>query len=163
MGQFKSRKPNRLKDFDYSVEGVYYITICTFERREYFGFIENDKVILNDFGNIAKQRWSDLPDHHNVTIDSFIIMPNHVHGVIIINNIVGAGPARPSKKNNLSTIIGSYKSGVTRQINKTNNVGFKWQRSFYDHIVRTDESLYKIREYITNNPLNWHMDKNNIW
>ena len=163
MGEFKSRKPNRLKEYDYSKEGCYYVTICTGERREYFGRIENDKMILNNIGDVAKKKWEELPKYHNVELVSFVIMPNHMHGVIIINDIVGAGPARPSKKNNLSSIIGSYKSGVTRQINKINSAGFQWQRSFYDHIVRTDESLYKIRDYIVNNPINWDVDKNNIW
>jgi len=93
-------------------------------------------------------------------------MPNHIHGIIIINNPVGNRPACSSnkyqKRNNLSVIIGSYKSTVTKQINRINNNAFKWQKSFYDHIIRIDESLNKIREYIVNNPAKWDTDENNI-
>ncbi|MBL7073419.1 MAG: transposase [Candidatus Omnitrophica bacterium] len=118
-------------------------------------------MILNQYGNIAKNAWLDLPNHHdNIRLDEFTLMPNHVHGIIGIKNPVGVGPARPF--NNLSIIIGSYKSSVTKQINRLNNNAFKWQRSFYDHIIRTDESLYSIREYIINNPSKWDDDENNI-
>ena len=91
-------------------------------------------------------------------------LPNHIHGIIIINNIVGNGSARSSnnhKNNNLSVIIGSHKSTVTKQINRINDNTFKWQKSFYDHIIRNDESLNNIRTYIINNPATWNTDENN--
>jgi hypothetical protein len=93
-------------------------------------------------------------------------MPNHIHGIIIINNPVGNGPARSSKKyqkiDNLSTVIGSYKSTVSKQINQLNNIKLKWQKSFHDHVIRTGRSLRNIREYIANNILNWGAEENNI-
>ena len=93
-------------------------------------------------------------------------MPNHIHGIIVTNNPVGNGPARSfneyQKINNLSIVIRSYKSTVTKQINQINDNTFKWQKSFYDHIVRVDESLDNIRNYIFNNPKTWGMDENNI-
>ena len=92
-------------------------------------------------------------------------MPNHIHGVIIINNPVGNGHARSGNKNtnnNLSVIIGSFKSAVTKQINRLNEPPFKWQKSFHDHVIRIDESLHSIREYIVNNPSQWDNDEHNI-
>jgi REP element-mobilizing transposase RayT len=133
---------------------------------EFFGAIENNRMVLNEYGHIAKNAWLDLPNHHeNIKLDEFIIMPNHIHGIIDI--VVGARPASPSnnntKNNNLSIIIGSYKSTVTKQINRLNNNSFKWQRSFHDEVIRVSNlSLYNIRKYIRNNPANWKSDENNI-
>ena len=184
MKTLPKRKPTRLFGYDYSHAGYYYLTICTYKKYEYFGEIENNKMILNQYGQIASNAWLDLPNHHrNIELDEFVIMPNHIHSLI---TAVGAGPARPvdnktrpvdnktrpvdnktrpvdNKTNNLSTVIGSYKSSVTRQINKICPNNFKWQRSFYDCIVRTsNHSLYAIREYIIDNPANWDRDENNI-
>ncbi len=102
-------------------------------------------------------------------------MPNHIHGILIINKPVGTAPTKEgceagialssnknTKNNNLSIIIGSFKSAVTRQINQIDNNKFKWQRSFHDHIIRTNDSLHNIREYIVNNPKTWDNDEHNI-
>jgi len=174
MKQFKSRKQNRLNNYDYSNNGYYFVTICTYNREYIFGEVVNDKMILNPCGNITKKSWQDLPNHHiGIELDQFIIMPNHIHGIIIINNPVGNGPPSTGSgqvarsfnnhtNNNLSIIIGSYKSTVTKQINRLNKNTFKWQKSFHDHIVRVDESLNNIRNYIINNPKTWPLDENNI-
>ncbi len=117
-----------------------------------------------------------IPNHFNdIELDKFIIMPNHTHGIIIINKPVGTAPTKEgceagtalssnknTKSNNLSIIIGSFKSAVTKQINQINNNKFNWQRSFYDHIIRTNDSLNNIREYIVNNPSTWDNDEHNI-
>jgi putative transposase len=167
MKEFKSRKPNRLKKYDYAINGYYYVTICTCDRQEIFGKVENTEMIINQYGEIAKNTWLQVPKHFkNIELDEFIIMPNHIHGIIIINNPVGTGHALSSmkniKNNNLSVIIGSFKSAASKQINQLNNINFKWQRSFYDHIIRTTHSLQNIREYIINNPKTWSSDENNI-
>jgi REP element-mobilizing transposase RayT len=163
MNKFPKRKPTRLKEYDYSQEGYYFVTICTYERFELFGAIESGEMILNRFGDIAQRAWWDLSNHHKVELDEFIIMPNHVHGIIIINNPVGNRPAcSVNKNNNLSVVIGSYKASVTRQINRINNDRFRWQKSFYDHIIRIENSLKNIRQYIVNNPKMWENDENNI-
>jgi len=119
--------------------------------------------IPNQYNNIVGAGLAST--RYNIKLDEFVIMPNHIHG--IINTVAGAGPARPfnknTKNNNLSIIIGSYKSTVTKQINRLNNNSFKWQRSFHDEIIRTsNRSLYNARKYIINNPTNWEMDENNI-
>ncbi|MCK5492698.1 MAG: hypothetical protein KAJ14_06290 [Candidatus Omnitrophica bacterium] len=167
MKQCKYRKQNRSIGYDYSANGYYSITICTQKREYIFGDIVSNEMLLNQYGDIVKNSWLDLPNHHmGIELDQFIIMPNHIHGIIIINNPVGNGPARSSNNhinNNLSVIIGSYKSTVTKQINRINDNTFKWQKSFYDHIVRIDKSLSRIRGYIINNPKNWELDENNIF
>jgi len=174
MKQFKSRKLNRLKDYDYSLNGYYYITICAYNRQEIFGTIENDDIKINEYGRIVKNTWHQIPQHfQNIELDKFIIMPNHIHGIIIINNpclvgrqAVGTGHAlsynKNTKNNNLSVIIGSFKSAASKQINQLNNISFKWQRSFHDHIIRTTHSLRNIREYIINNHKTWDIDEHNI-
>ena len=161
MNNYPKRKPSRLKEYDYSQSGYYYVTICTQNHEYIFGEVENNGMVLSQCGHIAKESWLDLPSHHkNIQLDEFVIMPNHLHGIIIINNPVGNWPA--CSANNLSIIIGLYKSTVTKQINRIINNGFSWQKSFYDHIIRTGESLNNIREYIANNPLNWNTDENNL-
>ncbi|MDD4294154.1 MAG: transposase [Candidatus Omnitrophica bacterium] len=167
MDIFHKRKDLRLKNFDYSNNGYYSITICTKNRQNIFGEIINRGMVLNDMGDIVRNTWMDLPNHHaNIQLDEFVVMPNHVHGIIIINNSVGNRPAcsfiECQKTNNLSIMIGSFKSTVSRKINKLNKSEFKWQKSFYDQIIRTDESLDNIRKYIVDNPFNWDVDKNNI-
>lgn len=143
------------------------MTICTYNREYLFGDVLKGEMVLNQFGCITQDSWQDMPNHHkNIELDKFIVMPNHIHGIIIINNPVGNGPARSfnkyQKTDNLSIIIGSYKSTVTKQINRINNNQFKWQKSFHDHIIRSDKSLQNIQEYIVNNPKTWDNDENNI-
>ncbi|MFH1645471.1 MAG: transposase [Candidatus Omnitrophota bacterium] len=165
MNEFSKRKAVRFDGYDYSKPGYYYVTICTYNRERFFGHIKNGYMVLNDYGKIAKNVWLKIPNHFfNIGLDEYVIMPNHIHGIIIIDEFVGDGHARPDYRNksNLSVIIGSYKSAVSKQIHQLNEISFKWQRFFYDHIIRTDESLNKIREYIINNPINWANDKNNL-
>lgn len=167
MDKFPKRKSTRLKEYDYSAPGHYFVTICIQDRIEKFGTIIDDKMVLNESGKIVKNTWIEIPIHFNdIVLDRYIIMPNHIHG-IIINNPVGNGHARSvnknTKNNNLSIIIGSFKSAATKRINQSNNLSpFKWQKSFYDHIIRIDKSLNKIREYIINNPATWDNDEHNI-
>jgi len=90
----KDRKLNRLKAYDYSKSGYYFVTICVHNRMEWFGEVENEEMHLNTFGEIANQCWNDLPNHYsNCLLDAFVIMPNHIHGIMVIDNknIVGNG------------------------------------------------------------------------
>ena len=183
------RKLNRFSDYDYNLPGYYFITICTQNKLEYFGQVENQKMILNQYGKIAGKFWADIPKHYqNVAINEFIIMPNHIHGIIEIknNNVIGAinvgtghcpvqgaglnnrtghcpVPTRANEKNYglISKIINSYKNVVIKQIRQQfNDYEFQWQRSFYDHVILDDEGLYNIREYIINNPIVYKINKN---
>ena len=173
------RRSIRLKGRDYSQEGYYFVTICTKNKIECFGKIINGRMVLNEHGGIVNQCWHDLPNHyHNCRLDEFTIMPNHIHGIVIIDNsdtemnsvvgtgcVVGTGlkPVPTGiKQYSLSEIIRGLKTFSSRKINEQNpNLTFRWQKSFYDHIIRNEKSLDKIREYIRNNPPQWELDKNN--
>lgn len=157
----KERKLNRLKDYDYSQDGYYFITICTKNKEHFFGDISNGEVSTNAIGKAVNLCWNDIPKHFPfVQLDEFIIMPNHIHGIIIINNVGNENLRSPSKIS-LSSIIKGFKIGVTKWCNKNDHEYFEWQKSFYDHIIRDEKSLDNIREYIRNNPLKWETDKNN--
>ncbi len=170
------RKKNRLTRYNYSLPGAYFVTICVSQMRELLGEIVDKKVILNEFGEIVKEIWENIPKHFkNIILDEWVIMPNHLHGILIIyyNN------EREIKDRNeelndysyllqknkrsqmyLPKVINGFKGAVTRIINqKFPNNEFTWQKSFYDHIIRNDKAIKKIREYIYNNPLNWKMDQ----
>lgn len=162
----------RLRDYDYSSGGYYFVTICTYGRICYFGDIRDCVVSLSPVGETAHQYWDDIPNHFdNVDIDEFVIMPNHVHGIIIINDdSVGARHGMPlhqtnkfgvSIPNSLSVIVNQYKSSVTRWCNQ-NTHPFVWQRNYHEHIIRNDADLDRIRGYIINNPINWKNDEDFI-
>ena len=162
------RHLTRLKEYDYSQPGGYFITICTKNRSCLFGVVDNDRVILNRYGEIIQISWLALPEHyHNVELDVFVIMPNHIHGIIFLTD-VGAGlkPAptvSPGYCHPLPEIIRAFKTFSSRQINKFRNMPGTsvWQRNYYEHVIRKDESLDKIREYIVTNPLRWALDRDN--
>lgn len=152
MSLYKNRyriESIRLKNWDYSKSGWYYVTICTKNRERIFGNILNKQMILNKKGEIARNCWDDLVNHYfNIKLDEYIIMPNHVHGIIAITNPVSA------KQHSLSEIIRGFKTFSARKINKLyNRSGIPlWQPRFYEHIIRTNNDLSRIRKYIRNNP-----------
>jgi len=163
------RKKNRLPEYDYSQVGYYFITICTKDRECYFGKIKNGKMNLNEIGKLSRKYWKEIPKHFPfVELDEYVVMPNHIHGIIIIDNDnnVGDNHGCPLQNRNmelLPKIISQYKSSVTRQIRKQFDYYiFAWQKSFYDHIIRNEKSLFKIQNYIIYNPLKWDLEKNNI-
>ena len=167
----------RLKNYDYSQNGAYFITICTQNRECLFGNIVDDKMRLNEFGEIACDAWKWLGEqYHYVALDSFVIMPNHLHGVIIIDNCRGGSRIAPTmrtaptangmeKRKPLGRLIGAFKTVSAKHINQLRNTPSQpiWQRNYYDHIIHNNESLERIRNYIVNNPLNWKYGKSNIF
>jgi putative transposase len=158
----------RLREYDYSQTGAYFVTICVKNRKCLLGEIFGGDMRLSHYGEIAGQSWLDLPNHYrHVELDVFAIMPNHLHGIVLLTE-VGAGlkPA-PTKsmvrKQALSEIVRAFKTFSSQRINKLREMSGNlfWQRSFYDHVIRDDESLHRIREYIINNPLRWELDQEN--
>jgi len=143
------RRSIRLKGYDYSQNGAYFITICNQNRECLFGEIIGQKMILNDVGKMIDYQWNELQNKfNNIQLDEYIVMPNHFHGIII------------------GKIIGAFKSITTHEyikgVKKYNWPSFNnaiWQRNYYEHIIRHEESLNKIREYIINNPMNWINDE----
>ena len=160
----------RLDDCDYTQEGIYFVTICIKDHKSFFGRIEEGKVILNDVGKMAEKCWKEIPKHFPDTVlGTFVIMPNHIHGIICIqthsNASVGNEKIRSlrpkwygAKPRSLSSIIRGFKIGVTKWCRQNNHEYFAWQKSFYDHIVRNDKELEKIHEYIIFNPEKWELD-----
>jgi putative transposase len=163
----RERKRNRLKDYNYSQEGYYFVTICTKDREEWFGNIEQESVNLSRYGKIAHDFWVGIPTHfENVAIDELSVMPNHMHGILIIEgDMVGNAYMRSLQNRTnmlLSKIIQQYKASVTRKINSLEGgLHFGWQKSFYDHVIRNDRSLDNLRQYIINNSLKWELDIEN--
>ncbi|MFH1360387.1 MAG: transposase [Candidatus Omnitrophota bacterium] len=161
----KNRKRNRLKNYDYAQAGYYFVTVCAQNREECFGKIVDSQMILNSCGAIAQTCWFDLPNHyHHCGLDEFIIMPNHIHGIVMIKNDVGTGfkPVPTYRRHSLSEIIRGFKTFSSKKINASGRkIRFHWQRSFYDSIIRNKKSLNTIREYMRNNPLRWEFDRNN--
>ena len=151
----------RLKDWDYSSAWWYYVTINTKDHKEFFGEIVDGKMKLNSLGLICEDIWKSIPQHYKlVELDYHVIMPNHVHGIIILNPVeTGHAPSLPKSTNTLSNIVGSFKSAVTKSIRENGHKIFAWQPRFYDRIIRNEKELFRIRKYIEQNPLRWGIDK----
>lgn len=170
---FQSRRHSlRLPDYDYTAMGAYFVTICTKKRRNLFGEIEQNVMVLNTVGKIVQEELLHLSTLRNdLEIDQFIVMPNHLHAILFITGAIkGTASRAPTLSNfgkpvsgSLSSIIGGFKSGITRRINRMENLfrGELWQRGFFEHVIRNDESLERIREYILTNPLRWDLDREN--
>lgn len=142
---FYSRKSARIPNFDYSSCNYYFVTICTGNRRCIFG----SPNILNRYGKIAEEEILKIPSHYEgVIIDKYVVMPNHVHMIVILEN----------GNYNLNQIIAQYKSGVTRWIRKCMPDVAVWQRSYHDHVIRNQAAYEKIWLYIEANPKNWDQD-----
>jgi len=177
----KYRIPSaRLQNWDYRWAGAYFITICTQNREYYFGDIINGKMQLSNIGVIADILWHEIKNHaQNVELGEFIVMPNHIHGILILNNNYDAdneindndndNDAVANEKNELmskispkqhsiSSIIRSYKSAVSKHAHRL-GYGLEWQTRFHEHIIRDDKSYQTIKQYIINNPSKWNDDK----
>jgi len=169
------RRSIRLKEYDYSQAGGYYITICSYSGKCIFGDIVNDQMILKELGKIVRNEWLKTERiRENVELDAFMVMPNHFHGIIILTDngrsfkeldIVGAYGDTPlqSPSKTIGAIVRGFKSATTKQINQFRNApGLSvWQRNYYEHIIRNENDLNRIREYIINNPLKWELDDEN--
>ncbi|MGE5329221.1 MAG: transposase [Deltaproteobacteria bacterium] len=160
------RRSIRLKGFDYSSGNSYFITICTKNRENYFGTVgARHWLALNEFGEMVKEGIKTIPlIYSNVSLDEFVIMPNHLHAIIMINQLIKTGRAdvSPLQKINSKTIgriVGQFKSSMTKEMYTKGLHGFAWQRNYYEHIIRNTEELNKIREYIIRNPFNWDQDE----
>ncbi len=159
----------RLKGWDYSSNGAYYITICVKNRKCVFGKKTNGKLILSDLGKTAENCWREIPRHFPfVNLDEFVIMPNHIHGIIIIEKTSQQShepntPHEPAsnfgpQSKNIASIIRGFKIGVTKYA-VINNISFEWQGRYYDHIIRDENDLNRIRKYIIENPSKWETDE----
>jgi REP element-mobilizing transposase RayT len=164
------RRSIRLKGYDYSQAGAYFVTVCTHNREYLFGNVVNDETVLSRYGKIVENVWYNLTNHYlNIKLDASVVMPNHIHGIIILMEMdnVGAGfkpaPTDLTKYYPLSEIIRAFKTFSARHVNELRiTPGIPvWQRNYHEHIVRNENELNRIREYIVNNPLQWQFDREN--
>ncbi len=184
------RKSIRLSNWDYSSEGIYFITICCFENKRFFGEIIDKIMILNELGKVASLFWKEIHEHFShVYLDEYVIMPNHIHGILILDysdvgtrhgvslhtnhygdvgschgmTLRGNGINKFSKpvKNSVSVIVNQYKSTLKRWCNKNGYEAFKWQSRFYDKIIWNENSMDEVRYYIRENPRHWKKDELN--
>lgn len=166
----------RLPRWDYGQAGYYFVTICTKDHKHFFGDVVSDDMLLSPIGEIVAQEWINTEIiRPNVRLDEWVIMPNHMHMIVIITHKVETprrGVSTPrhaqtmaaSKKwkaNTLGSIIGQFKGKCTRLIRAQGYSDFAWQTRFYDHIIRSEEALHKLRHYIAHNPMNWGQDREN--
>lgn len=162
----------RARWWNYGWNGAYFITICTKNRKHLFGEIVKNEMKLSHLGVISYVLWHEIPHHVPfVELGDFVVMPNHIHGILIIDKPVAQGHALALQdlqanrfqnigKETVSSIIGSYKSAVTKYANQL-GLESGWQIRFHDHIIRNDASYERISNYIVTNPENWDNDKFN--
>ncbi len=192
--KFHHRRSIRLQGYDYSQNGAYFITLCAQDRKPIFGKIVNNEMQLTPFGDIVRAEWLKTAEmRKNIEMDEFVVMPNHLHGIIVIDDGIGRG-AMPRAQdieestgtlqraptsaptpiierfgqptsNTIPTILRGFKAAVTKQINtiqinagKYNKPERIWQKNYYEHVIRNEVSLNKIREYIMSDPLHWKED-----
>jgi REP element-mobilizing transposase RayT len=158
----------RLPGYDYSQPGAYFVTVCTRNKECLLGEIKNGEVVLNEAGKTIQAEWVRTPSiRKGVLLDEFVIMPNHLHGIIVLANCRGVSQYAPTKFRSPSQTVGAiirgFKSTTTKQINVSRNNPnlLVWQRNYYEHIIRSEKSLEEIRKYIQNKPLNWELDEEN--
>lgn len=173
LKKYKDKKQYRYKNYDYTQNGFYFVTICTKDKKMFFGEIENGKIKLSDVGLIAEKFWLEIPSHFLfVKLHKFVIMPDHMHGIVEIDNGRNAPRRDPTEKcnfagihplvkNSLSSIINHFKGNVKRYCNKNNFGYFIWQSRFHDRIIRNEKELEGASQYIINNPSKWELEKNN--
>ena len=156
MIPFHNRRAARLKAYDYSSAGAYFVTICTAERASLFGDVEGGEMRLNDSGRAVQTTWDDLPNHyHHVELDAFVIMPNHIHGILVL--------AGKTDQHGLPEIVRGFKTFSARRVNEIRRARHVavWQRSYHDHVIRDVADLDRIRRYIADNPAGWALDAEN--
>ena len=157
----------RLQGFDYTREGAYFVTVCTRNRACLFGDVDLGEMRLNDAGRVVRAVLNELPDHYpHVALDAWVIMPNHAHVVVVLT---GAGlkpaptAATDTTRHGLSEIVRAFKTFSARRINAIHGTPGTpvWQRNYYEHIIRDDAALNRIRQYIMENPSRWPEDPEN--
>jgi putative transposase len=168
------RRSLRLLQYDYRQSGAYFVTICVQARKCLLGEIRDDRMCLNDLGQIVQECWLDVAQHFPcVELDEFAIMPNHKHSVLLIHNdvvrparsgaAIASGAATAPLRPTLGQVVAYFKYQSSKQINLARQTsGFRfWQRNYYEHVIRDESDLHVIRKYVVENPLKWELDREN--
>ncbi len=167
------RRSIRLKEYNYCQPGAYFVTVCTHNQECVFGDVIDGNMHLNECGQVVGKEWLKTFDiRKNLLLDKYIVMPNHFHGIIVITAGRGTLQRAPTLEqfgkpvsNSLPTIIRLLKSTTTKQINEWRKTPgmYLWQRNYYEHIIRNEDELNRVREYVANNSLQWQFDTENQW
>ena len=179
-GSSNHRRSIRLPGYDYSQAGAYFVTICTYNRRPLFGEIHDGEMHLNSPGRMVSAQWLQLPYRFtDLELGEFVIMPNHIHGILVITGrgeasseeisasanmlVTDASPLRPNGTvpGSIGATIQNFKSITSRKINKLSGKSKEpvWQRNYYEHVIRDETDYQAIHDYILSNPLNWEKDE----
>ena len=159
-----------MSGYDYTQAGAYFVTVCAAGRESLFGQIENGHMQLNESGRIVQATWEMLPDHYShMRLDALVVMPNHIHGIVIIvetptsTSAVGARFKPAPTRHALPEIVRALKTFSARRINEQRGTPGTpvWQRNYYEHVIRSDDNLLRIRQYIADNPARWAEDPEN--
>ncbi|HEX9987484.1 MAG TPA: transposase [Chloroflexia bacterium] len=168
------RHSTRLKGYDYAQAGAYFITIVTQGRESFLGQVLDGEVKLHMAGDLVAQQWYELPNRFpNIETDEFVVMPNHIHGIIVIHsssvNSYSSEPgtnavaiSKVETSVTLGNVVRAFKAVTTQLIRKSGLVEFGWQRNYHDHIIRNEHEMDNIRAYILYNPANWAQDEENL-
>jgi len=168
----------RLAGYDYTQAGAYFVTMCAYGRECIFGHVSGEHMILNQLGRIVQEEWVRSGElRAEIELDVHVVMPNHVHGIVVINpedDVVkkarlrkghqdssGSSQQKGMMKRSLGSFIAGFKSAVTKRSKALSDQSQQsvWQQNYYDHIIRNDDDLIRVREYIINNPAHWHKDR----
>lgn len=163
-----NRRTIRMPKWDYAASGCYFITICTWRHRWTLASVRRKQMHLTELGRIVDETWNALPRHfRGVTLDEFVVMPNHIHGIVTIENsrpifarIAGVETRMHTPSGSLGAVIRSFKGNATRLIRKRfPEIGEVWKRNYYERIVGDEPALKSIRRYIAANPRKWIWEK----
>ena len=162
--EYKNRKHLRLQEYDYNTQGAYFLTFCTYNRKNTLSRIvgaihESPKSVLTRQGQIVDEIIQSIPQHIGVTLDRYVIMPNHIHLVLVIEEEPRAIHESPLRKRSaISNAIGYIKMNASKRIHQDYGNTQVWQRGFYDHVIRNERDYLEIAKYIEENPLRWQLD-----
>ncbi len=167
------RRSIHLPEYDYTIPGAYFVTLCTQDRRPIFGDVMDGCMRLNEAGRMVQAVWEELPARYScVRTDAFIIMPNHVHGIIVLADGPVVSPGHvgeglkpsPTQRHGLPEIVRAFKTFSARSVNAIRRSPGRpvWQRGYYERVVRRCEDINRIRAYILDNPRRWELDRDNI-
>ena len=164
------RRSIRMSGYDYAEEGAYFVTVVTHQRECLFGGIADGEMRVDGYGEVVRDEWlRSVQIRREIELDAFVVMPNHLHGIVVIRDVGAHGraplpplaPHRPPRS--LGSFVAGFKSAVTKRINEIRDApGVPvWQRNYYEHVIRDEDDLDRVRRYIAENPLRWSEDPEN--
>ena len=165
----RARRSIRLRDYDYASAGAYFVTMVTRDRQCLFGDVVDGEIRLNHWGQTVRDEWEKSAQiRKEIELDAFVVMPNHVHGIVVITDAperaTGRSPLHsgPTERS-LAAFVGGFKSAVTKGIREVSGSPGTpvWQRNYFEHVIRNEESLHRIQQYIHNNPAQWEFNREN--